>query len=128
MHQLHTVELMQIVDISGEKPVILHTPLGGRTIPAEHLSSYVISLAELEAEKDLMTHHHTGVLVAGIARASTVLSGFYQFAFDVERFPDGSEELNEVGVGVFYTHGSHGQEIRRVKTSATVRNQSRKII
>ncbi|TDW31110.1 N-formylglutamate amidohydrolase [Cryobacterium psychrophilum] len=61
----------RVTDLSATSPVILHAPHGGQLIPTEHLPAYVISSAELEAEK-----------------------------------------MNAVGMGVLYTHGSHGQEIR----------------
>ena len=106
--------LFRLIDNSATSPVILHAPHGGRAIPAEHLHSYVISPAELEAEKDIMTDHFTDELVAAITGASAVISGLSRFAVDVERFPDDTEEMNAVGMGVLYTHGSRSQEIRRV--------------
>lgn len=35
--------LFQVIDNSVGSPVILHAPHGGRTIPAEYLSSFLIS-------------------------------------------------------------------------------------
>ena len=106
--------LFRVRDNSVASPVILHAPHGGRTIPAAHLNSYVISLTELEAEKDVMTDHFTDALVGAITGASAIINGLSRFAVDVERFPDDTEEMNAVGMGVLYTHGSSRQEIRRV--------------
>lgn len=106
--------LFRVIDNSATSPVILHAPHGGRAIPADRLSSYVISLAELEAEKDIMTDHFSDELVEAITGASAVINGLSRFAVDVERFPDDTEEMNAVGMGVLYSHGSRRQDIRRV--------------
>lgn len=107
----------QVIDNSAGTPVILHAPHGGRTIPPERLGSYVVTAAELETEKDVMTDHFTDTLVAAVTGASAMINRMSRFAVDVERFPDESEEMNAVGMGVLYTHGSRGQEIRRVSAA-----------
>ena len=94
-------------------PVILHATQGGRAIPQRFLESLVVTSEELEAEKDAMTDHHTDALVSTITGASTVINRMSRFAVDVERFPDESEEMNEVGMGVLDTHGSRRQELGR---------------
>ena len=114
MNPLTDSELFRVVDNSAKTPVILHAPHGGRRIPAEHLGSYIITLAELEAEKDLMTDHYTDDLVTDIDGASAIINELSRFAVDVERFPNDTEEMNEVGMGVLYTHGSQRQELRRL--------------
>jgi len=107
-----TSPYFRVTDRSANSPVILHAPHGGRLIPSDHLDAYVVSAAELEAEKNIMTDHFTDVLVGGITGASSVINGLSRFAVDVERFPDETEEMNSVGMGVLYTHGSRGQRIR----------------
>jgi N-formylglutamate amidohydrolase len=107
----------RVIDNSAGTPVILHAPHGGRIIPPERLGSYLISPPELEVEKDAMTDHHTDTLVAAITGASAIINSMSRFAVDVERFPDETEEMNAVGMGVLYTHGSRGQEIRRVSAA-----------
>jgi N-formylglutamate amidohydrolase len=113
----HSPEHFRVIDNSASTPVILHAPHGGRLIPPERLGSYVISPDDLEAEKDAMTDHFTDTLVAATTGASAVINGMSRFAVDVERFPDESEEMNTVGMGVLYTHGSRRQEIRRVSAA-----------
>ncbi|MDH6236343.1 N-formylglutamate amidohydrolase [Cryobacterium sp. CG_9.6] len=102
----------RLTDNSATSPVILHAPHGGRLIPAEHLAAYLVSPAELEAEKNVMTDHFTDLLAAGIAGASCMINELSRFAVDVERFADDTEEMNAVGMGVLYTRGSQGQPIR----------------
>ena len=105
--------MFTVTNNSLVSPVILHAPHGGRAIPQEFLESFVVTPQELEAEKDSLTDHHTDVLVSSITGASTFVNRMSRFAVDVERFPDETEEMNEVGMGVLYTHGSRRQELRR---------------
>ena len=106
--------LFRMIDNSAESPVILHAPHGGRSIPAEYLNSFIISPTELEVEKDVMTDHFTDTLVGALTGASAIINGLSRFAVDVERLPDETEEMNAVGMGALYMHGSNCQEIRRV--------------
>ena len=101
-----------LTDNSATSPVILHAPHGGRLIPNEHLEAYVVSGAELEAEKNVMTDHVTDRLVRGITGASSMVNELSRLTVDVERFADDAEEMNAVGMGALYTHGSRGQRIR----------------
>lgn len=103
-----------LVDNSATSPVILHAPHGGRLIPDEHLTAYIVSDAELEGEKDVLTDHFTDRLVRGITGASSMINELSRLAVDVERFPDNTEEMNAVGMGVLYTRGSNGQRIRNL--------------
>jgi N-formylglutamate amidohydrolase len=105
--------MFTVTDNSANSPVILHAPHGGRTIPSRFLPSFVVDEHELEAEKDAMTDHHTDALVESITGTSSIVNHLSRLALDVERFPDDTEEMNAVGMGVLYTHGSRRQELRR---------------
>ncbi len=102
-------------DYSATSPVILHAPHGSRFIPWPLLSPFSVTHDELERERDLMTDHFTDTLVINTAltkRVSAIVNRLSRFVVDVERFPDEREEMLAVGMGAFYTHGSHGQRIR----------------
>ena len=96
-------------------PVLVLAPHAGRTIPAEHRHAFSISSAGLEHEHDLMVDHHTDLLATLVREktgATSVINTLSRFVVDVERFPDDREEMNAVGMGVLYTHGSQRQVLR----------------
>jgi N-formylglutamate amidohydrolase len=104
-----------VIDNSATSPVVLHAPHGSRFIPDDLLPTYLIDSPELNRERDLMTDHFTDELVesaVAASGASAIVNRLSRFVVDVERFPDGREEMLAVGMGAFYTHGSQGQRIR----------------
>lgn len=110
--EIDLTRLFTLTDNSAESPVILHAPHGSRFIPEELKSTFLLSPAALEAEKDLMTDHFTNDLVTSIEGPSSLVNGLSRFVVDVERFPDEREEMLSVGMGAFYTQGSQKQQIR----------------
>lgn len=112
---IDATDLFRVTDLSASTPVILHAPHAGRIMPAELSASFVIDATEIEAKKDAMTDSFTDILVRSAAGASSMINDLSRLAVDVERFPDDSEEMNAVGMGVLYTHGSRRQEIRKLR-------------
>lgn len=96
-------------------PIILHVPHASRTIPADARPSIVLTDADLEHELDLMTDSSTDV-IAGRAAAATgatvVEAAVSRLVVDVERFTDGSEPMEEVGMGPIYTRTHDQRELR----------------
>lgn len=113
--EIDLTRLFTLTDNSAESPVILHAPHGSRFIPEELKNTFLLSPAELEFEKDLMTDHFTNDLVSSIDGASSLVNGLSRFVVDVERFPDEREEMLSVGMGAFYTQGSQKQPLRDPK-------------
>ena len=111
------LDCVRIADRSLHSPVILHVPHASRYIPKAFISDFVVSEQELALELDAMTDHFTDELAKGISNASYIASELSRFVVDVERFPDEREEMLEVGMGAFYTHGSRRQLIRKVSES-----------
>lgn len=107
---------IRLDDSAASSPVILHVPHASRTIPARYASSFTVSDSALQAELDRMTDTGTDVLADAIEGASRVQHGLSRLVIDVERFAGDEEEMNVVGMGVLYTHGSLRQEIRRPTT------------
>jgi len=110
--------LIQMSDRCADSPVIVLAPHAGREVPEDDREAFSISRSELEAEQDRLVDHHTDSLARGIGEsvsASVVVNTLSRFVVDVERFPDDREEMNAVGMGVFYSHGSLGQPIRSLE-------------
>jgi len=96
-------------------PVLVLAPHGGRVVPVEHRGAFLLSPEALDREHDLMVDHHTDLLARLVGQqsgATTVVNTLSRFVVDVERFPDDREEMNTVGMGVLYTHGSQRQLMR----------------
>lgn len=108
---------------TGESPVLIHAPHGAVTIPQLAYDSLTISKPEIAGELLAMTDRHTDLLandIAGYAAffgksekmAGVMINRVSRLAVDPERFPDEREEMNAVGMGAVYTHGSQRQRIR----------------
>ena len=110
-------DFIRIDDRSETSPVVMHVPHASRRIPAEFRSAFVVPPAEVEAELDALTDAFTDLIADAVRGPSRVQHGLSRLLVDVERFPGDEEEMNAVGMGVLYTHGSRGQEIRRPSDS-----------
>jgi N-formylglutamate amidohydrolase len=106
-----------VEDRAASSPVIVHVPHASRTIPVRYASSFTVPRSDLEAELDRMTDTGTDVLADAMEGASRVQHGLSRLVVDVERFAGDEEEMNAVGMGVLYTHGSLRQELRRPTTA-----------
>jgi N-formylglutamate deformylase len=97
--------------------VLLHVPHAGTEIPAWTRPQLLLDDAALASELAALTDHHTDRIAGAAAEQATVrpwmlLNRASRFVVDVERFPDGREELAAVGMAAVYTRGTRGQRLR----------------
>lgn len=93
-------------------PIILHVPHASRLIPAHARTGIVLTDPDLEHELDCMTDSFTDVIAqravhtvvaSGTSAPAVVQAPVSRLVVDVERFTDGSEPMEEVGMGAIYT-------------------------
>lgn len=110
-------DLIRLEDRSRTSPVVVHVPHASRLIPTAFLPSFVVGPDEIVQELDALTDAATDRIADEVPSASRVQHGLSRLLVDVERFPGDEEEMNAVGMGVLYTRGSRGQELRRPSES-----------
>lgn len=80
-----------------KSPIILNIPHAGRTYPGRpDLKPAIRLIADLRVDRiaDMMGEH---------LPVSSIRSNMSRLWCDIERYPDEREEMNKVGMGVFYT-------------------------
>lgn len=97
----------EIVPGHPDSSVLLHVPHSSRRLPAEVRAGIVLDDAQLEAELEAITDARTDEIAAGAAEAAGVrpwvfVNRLSRLVVDPERFPDETEEMNAVGMGVVY--------------------------
>ncbi len=91
---------------------VLHIPHDSVHIPAEHRASFLLSDAELDRELLRITDAHTDDLFT-IPGAAPVTFPVSRLLVDPEGFEDDAlEPMASRGMGVLYTHTTHGQPLR----------------
>jgi N-formylglutamate amidohydrolase len=100
-------------------PVIIHVPHASTRIPDHIAQHLLLSAQELQQELDLMTDGLTDQLARHASQKAKVSPWIFEntlsrLVFDPERFPDESEVMNEVGMGVVYSKTSDQKPLRDI--------------
>ena len=111
---------------AAESAVILHVPHASTTIPDDVRAGIVLDDDQLAAELWTMTDAYTDVIALEAAercvgRPWVVVNPLSRLVVDPERFPDHTEEMNAVGMGVVYTRTSSLQPFRDISSGETLR-------
>ena len=98
---------------AGTIPIVLHLPHNATHIPKDF--DWNLDQATLEQEIHRLVDHHTLELFGPIIDAGAIAlhNNLCRLYFDPERFADREKEtMNQVGMGVFYTHTTEGERFR----------------
>jgi N-formylglutamate amidohydrolase len=103
-------------------PVIIHVPHASTNIPDHIAQQFLLSAQELQQELDLMTDGLTDQLAALAYQRARVKPWIFEnrlsrLVFDPERFPDDTEVMNQVGMGVVYSKTSDQKPLRDIPES-----------
>jgi len=104
--------------------IVLHVPHASRVIPPEVREGIVLSDARLSHELDVMTDSHTDTIAERAAvlaqgQAHVVAAPVSRLVVDVERFMDGTEPMEAVGMGPVYTR-THDRQVLRESVDRTL--------
>ncbi len=108
-------------------PVLVHVPHAGTWIPSREREAFLLDDDDLAEELRLMTDHRTDVL-AGTSHelgATVVVNRLSRLVVDPERFADGEEEMEQVGMGFAYDRTAHGRPLRHLDDADRARLRRR---
>lgn len=111
-------ENFAIVPGDPASTVVLHVPHASRSIPEDVRSGIVLDDDALERELTAITDARTDDLalqasdLAGL-RPWVFVNKLSRLVVDPERFPDETEEMNAVGMGVVYDRTTSSEVLRR---------------
>lgn len=103
----------------GAIPLILHVPHNATQLPDDF--EWHLSRELLKRDMFRLVDHHTLELFQPLITAGGVAlhNNFCRLYFDPERFADREQEsMNQLGMGVFYTHSTDGQRFRETDSDA----------
>ncbi len=112
-----TLENFKIIAGDQDSKIILHVPHSATFIPDDLRKDILLSDQELKAELDEMTDTFTEAIALKAAELSgskpwLFINNFSRLVIDPERFPDGREAMNSVGMGAVYQKTSIGTQLR----------------
>ena len=107
----------EVIPGSPESSVVLHVPHASTRIPDNVRAGIVLDDAALAAELQAITDADTDLVAEQAAGAAKVRPWIFvnrtsRLVVDPERFIDGTEELDKVGMGAVYTRTTDGSVLR----------------
>lgn len=105
-----------------QSQVVIHVPHASRVIPESLLPGFMIDRDGVHAEAKIMADIHTEDLAKLVAEKTAQKPWIFENTYsrlviDPERFPDDSEVMNEVGMGVVYSMTSDQKPLRQLAES-----------
>ena len=99
-------------------PVVIHVPHAGTTIPPGVRAGIALDGPDLRLELLRMTDWHTDQIALTAHRHASPRPWVFRnrlsrLVVDPERFPDGREEMEAVGMGAVYTRTHDGRALRQ---------------
>lgn len=112
-----TMSNFEVIPGSPESTVVLHVPHASTQIPDDVRAGIVLDDAALAAELQAITDADTDLVAEQAAGAAQVRPWIFvnhtsRLVVDPERFIDGTEELDKVGMGAVYTRTTGGAVLR----------------
>jgi N-formylglutamate deformylase len=109
----------EITQGDARSPVIIHVPHASTFIPEHIMSQLLLNGDELQEELGLITDSLTNQLAQLACELSQLKPWIFEnklsrLVFDPERFPDETEVMNQVGMGVVYTKTSDLKPLRHI--------------
>ena len=95
------------------KNLIIHVPHTSMYIPEEYSRTALIPRHELEEETRFMCDTGILQLIPAAFAKNAIVFPYSRLYCDVERFRDGTEPMEKLGMGYIYTHDSRGREMFR---------------
>ena len=103
---------------------LIHIPHSSVYIPKKYMSDYIVSNEEVKNIANTLVDHGTDklaeLLPKELLKDNVVRFPYSRIFCDVERFNSDEEEMNDIGMGVFYTHSHELKEIRIVKDKESI--------
>ena len=93
--------------------ILIHVPHASMHLPEEYRRTALIPADELEEENLFMCDTGVLELIPPVLADNVVAFPYSRLYCDVERFRDGTEPMEEYGMGYIYTRDSLGREMFR---------------
>ena len=93
------------------KPILIHVPHTSLYIPEGYRRTALIPADELDEENEFMCDKGVLELIPPAFAQNTLVFPYSRLYCDVERFRDGREPMQKLGMGFVYTRDSKGRDM-----------------